>query len=146
MPKKQRLTRAGNRWTEAGFNGFLVNTLRRATYRWPPKTDVLQAANVARGLYRCAMCGKDVPVTVPVEKKVKGKKKIVRKRNIVVDHIIPVVDVDKGFVSWDDFIKRMFVEPDGLQVLCVDCHKKKTFEEELKGRVDGRRKRKQKVR
>jgi len=46
-----------------------------------------------------------------------------------VDHIEPVVDIKRGFVSWDEYIKRLLVEKKGLQVLCRDCHDKKTKEE-----------------
>jgi hypothetical protein len=48
-----------------------------------------------------------------------------------VDHISPVVDPKKGFVSWDVYITRMFCEIDGLQVMCKPCHKIKTAEEKL---------------
>jgi 5-methylcytosine-specific restriction endonuclease McrA len=52
-----------------------------------------------------------------------------RKKYISVDHIDPVIPVDKGFTSWDDFVERLFVSEDRLQVLCKTCHNKKTQEE-----------------
>jgi len=51
--------------------------------------------------------------------------------DVQVDHIEPVVDPKKGFISWDVFIERMFVEIEKLQVLCKPCHKIKTDEEKL---------------
>jgi 5-methylcytosine-specific restriction endonuclease McrA len=47
---------------------------------------------------------------------------------VVVDHIESVVPLT-GFVSWDDVIKRMYCSSEGLQVLCKECHKIKTKEE-----------------
>jgi len=47
---------------------------------------------------------------------------------LAVDHIDPVVPVT-GFTTWDEVIERMFVEKDGLQVLCKACHKAKCDEE-----------------
>jgi hypothetical protein len=43
-----------------------------------------------------------------------------------VDHIDPVVDPHTGFVDWNTYIERMFCELTGFQVLCFDCHSKKT--------------------
>jgi hypothetical protein len=117
-------TRAGNLWTEAKFMGFLKGAIRGATRRWPPKTQALKDAWVERGVYRCAGYKRmhhDVPVSVKV-----GTKRV---RNVAVDHINPVVCPVAGFTSWDELIDRMFVEADGFQVLCTECHKKKTGDE-----------------
>jgi len=51
--------------------------------------------------------------------------------DVQVDHIKPVVDPKKGFVSWDDFINRIFCEIENLQVLCKADHKIKTDQEKL---------------
>lgn len=48
---------------------------------------------------------------------------------VEVDHINPVVDVNTGFISWDDFIYKLFCSEDNLQVLCKSCHKKKSTKE-----------------
>lgn len=48
---------------------------------------------------------------------------------VVIDHIDPVVDTMKGFTTWDDYVERMFVEAEGLQALCKECHKTKTDNE-----------------
>ena len=71
-------------------------------------------ARTARNTYTCSLCSKSV-----------GNK------DIKIDHIHPVVDPTKGFVSWDSFIERLFVELDGYQAICVACHKEKTAEERL---------------
>jgi hypothetical protein len=38
------------------LKAFLVSQLRRASYKWPERTKVLQAARIERGLYKCATC------------------------------------------------------------------------------------------
>jgi len=55
----------------------------------------------------------------------KGK----RVNNVLVDHRDPVVDPVRGFTTWDELVDRLFVEADGLQVLCFECHANKTADE-----------------
>lgn len=64
--------------------------------------------------YRCAEC-----------------KQLFVAADVQVDHIEPVVDPKKGFVSWDSFINRIFCEIENLQVLCKADHKIKTSLEKL---------------
>ena len=70
-----------------------------------------------RGVYTCA--GYECP---PHEAAAK---------DVAVDHIHPVIDPETGFTSWDDTINRLFCEAEGLQVLCRDCHKRKTADERV---------------
>jgi 5-methylcytosine-specific restriction endonuclease McrA len=49
-------------------------------------------------------------------------------KDVQVNHILPVVPIE-GFTSWDDVIKRMFCEKNGLEVLCIPCHKQITKQE-----------------
>jgi 5-methylcytosine-specific restriction endonuclease McrA len=115
-------TRAGGTWTESKFRSFIRGNLRRTSQRWPPISNTLKSARVARGEYKCAGCGKVVPATIKDEK---GK----RIKNIVVDHIDPIIDPSIGWQGYESLIERMFVEEDKLQALCHDCHTKKTNEE-----------------
>lgn len=95
--------------------------------RWGPITRNLAKAKVERGVYHCAACGEDVPLTVRID----GK----RTKNVHVDHINPIVDPAVGFVDWNTLVKRMFVEDDELQVLCHDCHEKKTNKEKATAKL-----------
>ena len=81
----------------------------------------MKEANVSRGIYLCASCKEEVPLTVK-----DGRKRI---KNVFVDQIDPIVDPNVGFTTWDDCINRMFCESDNLQVLCKECHDVKSKEE-----------------
>lgn len=116
-------TRCNNQWTEAKYKSFIKGNLRSATRKWAPIQDCLREARVARGLYLCAGCKQEVPNTTKDAET--GK----RVKNVHVDHILPIIDPAVGWVSWDDTIERMFSERDNLQLLCHECHKKKTDEE-----------------
>ena len=116
--------RNGGEWTEARFKSFVTSALRAASRRWPPKYKALKEAFAGRKVnaktgklamhYTCAAC-----------------KKLFVATDVQVDHIKPVVDPKKGFVSWDSFIDRMFCEIENLQVMCKPCHKIKTDQEKL---------------
>lgn len=115
-------TRNGNTWTESQFNSFIKSMLRRGSTRWGPKYVCKKNARVpekypnskGRLVFHslCASCNQVFPET-----------------ECSVDHIDPVIDPSVGFQSWDEVIERIFCEVDGLQVLCKDCHDKKTKEE-----------------
>jgi hypothetical protein len=111
------------KWTQAEFNNFIKNNLRQATRKWAPIQNCKKRANVGRGQYRCDGCGGIVPPTIFDE--TKGK----RTANIFVDHILPIIDPAIGFVSWDITIDRMFCDSSNLQLLCKECHTKKSQEE-----------------
>lgn len=122
----------------APFQTWLVWQLRKISYRWPPRYGALKAAKVAPNTYTCAHCKKPY-------------KKQGRKRIISVDHIIPVKDPSKpGAFQTDllscacgvcDFLRKMFCDVLGLQVLCKECHDKKTSSE-TGVRKEARRKKK----
>jgi 5-methylcytosine-specific restriction endonuclease McrA len=96
---------------------FIIALLRRGTYKWPPRTEAMRNARVARGKYECAMCSC-----------------LFGPKEIKVDHVEPVVNVTKGFENWDTYISRMYPEdPNKFQILCISCHDSKTaVERELR--------------
>lgn len=116
--------RCNGQWTEARFNSFIASALRGATRRWAPRNQCIKNARVERGKYRCEGCNQIVPATLPPKK---GNKR--RIRNIVADHIAPIVDPSVGFTTWDSWIERAFCEAEGFQALCHECHTKKSNEE-----------------
>jgi 5-methylcytosine-specific restriction endonuclease McrA len=52
-------------------------------------------------------------------------------KNINVDHIIPAGSLNCAN-DLPEFVERLFVEIEGLQLLCSTCHDKKTKQEKLK--------------
>ena len=116
-------TRCGERWTEAAFNSFIKNNLRKASMRWAPISDCLKAARIRRGFYICNMCKEEVPASTKHPET--GK----RIKNAIVDHIEPIIDPVVGFTTWDECINRMFCEADNLQVVCHACHTTKSNKE-----------------
>ena len=124
--KKERPHNSGT-WTSARFRAFITSALRAASQKWGPKIEVKRGARVDRGKYQCAgyECEPHiVTATLPANKP--GGRRI---DNALVDHIDPVVDPATGFVNWDTYINRLFVEKEGLQLLCRDCHDRKTARE-----------------
>lgn len=102
-------------WTQARFNSFIKGGLRTLTKRWGPIHQTRKEAWVRRGVYKCAGW--------------KRRWHHVRwKDGVYVDHIEPVIG-SEGFKDWNTVIKRMFVEREALQVLCKDCHDRKTKDE-----------------
>lgn len=91
---------------------FTIASLRRASYRWPARSQAANAAKVSRGVYTCNMCKQET-----------------RNKDKIVDHIAPVVDPVKGFIGFDDYVDRLFCDADGFQVLCKTCHAIKTKQE-----------------
>lgn len=104
---------------------FLIPVLRRATYRWKDRNEAYVSARVDRGLYQCNSC-----------------KECFGPKDVVIDHIDPVVSIEDGFTDWTEYVKRMFPEKDGFQVLCKPCHEIKTLMEDNL-RTSARQKRKE---
>jgi hypothetical protein len=108
----------------SNLKSFIINALRRATYRWPPRSEALKTSRKERGLYQCKYC-----------------EEYFKNKEICLDHIQPVVDPKTGFTTWDDYIEKMFPEKEGFQVLCKRCHDVKTgLEDEMRKHYNKKRK------
>lgn len=84
---------------------YIKSSLRRVWGRSRQRQAALKNAKVSYGHYRCAEC-----------------KEIFRRKYINVDHIVAI----GKFVDFNIYIERLFVEPCGLRILCLQCHKAKT--------------------
>ena len=117
LAKKKRLYNNG-KWTEGRFSSFVTSILRGGSRRWEPKWTALNEAKTEKKInpktgrlaqhYRCAACSDEFTA-----------------KDVQVDHCVPI-GKDR---TWDEFIDLLFCEKDNLQVLCLECHKKKTLME-----------------
>lgn len=111
IPKKKKdyaaLEKDEEQFKKFQFN-FVMQSLRRATYRWAFGHMAMKKQWRDRGLYECQEC-----------KKCFGPKEVNK------DHIESVIPYT-GFKSWDETIARMFVKSDQYQILCLNCHDIKT--------------------
>ena len=107
--------RNGGQWTEARYNSFVKSALRSASQRWPPRYTIISEACVGQRInpksgrlakfYTCNACQDSFPL-----------------KDVQVNHKAPVVPVS-GFDSWNGVIERMYCEKEGLEVVCIPCHK-----------------------
>jgi 5-methylcytosine-specific restriction endonuclease McrA len=93
---------------------FVKHVLRSASLRWQPRNQALVNARVERGLYKCAICGENF-----------------KRKDVQIDHILPVIDIKEGFTTFDAYIERLLPEdPNAFQICCVTCHETKTMIED----------------
>ena len=107
MKKKRTLvprTRAGGKWTEARYWGFIRSALREANRRFPPRYAAKAAAKKSvkgqrhRFEFQCAEC-----------------KQWFKDKEVQVDHIVPAGTL-RSYADLPQFVENMFCEADGLQV------------------------------
>lgn len=101
--------------------------LRQVARYMPQKNIALELAKNhtikgVRGgsMYDCAICKKPFPL-----------------KDVQVDHIEPVVPIDREIKDWNEYIQRLFCGVENLQVLCKDHHKQKTLIENEARRANG---------
>lgn len=92
---------------------LIIQALRSLSIRWWARNEALKNSRVSRGNYQCAECGEEY-----------------KKKHVHLDHIEAVVDPAIGWVSYDEYIRRLFCKPEGFQVLCTSCHSVKSEQED----------------
>jgi len=112
-------------WTPARKKAFVVSALRAGSRKWPPRYETLNEAKTEKRInpksnrlaqfYRCASCQGEFPA-----------------KDVNADHIKPCVDPQVGWVDWNTFVENLFCDKDNLQILCSECHTKKSNEERKK--------------
>lgn len=98
----------------ARIKKFLIPILRKSWLRWPARQNVIKQARVERGSYQCNIC----------------KQVGFKRQDLHVDHISPVVNIEDGFKTLDEYATRLYVEEDQLQAVCKTCHEIKTRNED----------------
>jgi 5-methylcytosine-specific restriction endonuclease McrA len=115
-------TRNAGTLTESAFWSFIRSALRQKSRWWKPITQCkMNSRRAYKGPlkrqkfeYQCNICKNWFP-----------------EKNINVDHIIPAGSLNCAN-DLPAFVERLFVEVEGLQLLCSTCHDKKTKQEKLK--------------
>jgi len=98
------------------LKNYLIQHLRRIGYRNIHRAAAFAAAHKGRGEWECQLC-----------RQIFGSS-----RDLHGDHLLPVVDPNIGWTSWDEYINRLFLGE--IQAICKECHNKKS-----KGENDVRR-------
>jgi 5-methylcytosine-specific restriction endonuclease McrA len=118
---------------------FLTNHLRRVSIQWPAAAEAKRRARVGRRvnpqtgrLCWFAVC--------------EGCQSEFKESELVVDHVQPVVAVERDYsesaystAQLGELVERLLPSPDGLQLLCFECHSAKTEaenEDRIKTRKD----------
>lgn len=125
MPKRKQPVakpRNAGTMTESAFWSFIRSALRQKSRWWKPITQCkMKSRRAYKGPnkrqkfeYQCKNCSKWFP-----------------DKKINVDHIIPAGSLQCA-ADLPGFVERLFCEIDNLQVLCSDCHNKKTQHEKSK--------------
>jgi len=112
-------TRNNGTMTESAFWSFIRSGLRQKSRFWKPITQCkLNAKRAYKGPlkrqkfeYQCNSC-----------------KNWFQEKLINVDHIHPAGSLNCAN-DLPGFVERLFVEAEGLQVMCSNCHDKKTAKE-----------------
>jgi 5-methylcytosine-specific restriction endonuclease McrA len=112
-------TRNAGTMTESMFWSFIRSALRNKSRWWKPITQCkMQSRRAYKGPlkrqkfeYQCNECKNWFP-----------------EKNINVDHIIPAGSLNCAN-DLPGFVERLFIEVEGLQVLCSGCHNIKTQNE-----------------
>ena len=112
-----------DKWTTARFWQFIRSALRAAYNKWPPKYSVIK--NSKRPAEQEWYNEDGRKLNVKWEYQCNSCKEWWMQKQISVDHIEPVGTL-KDYDDLPDFVRRLFVDEQGLQILCSDCHNKKT--------------------
>lgn len=122
--------------TPAKINNLIKKYLRNASLKSPYRQLVLDKAKVDAATHQCSDCGCYVYSGVSDKnyKELVGKypKQRFKRGKIEVNHIEPVVEPNVGFVDWNTYVSRLFVDDDKMNALCKECHEKLTKEQNKK--------------
>jgi|AntAceMinimDraft_18_1070375.scaffolds.fasta_scaffold302449_1 5-methylcytosine-specific restriction endonuclease McrA len=105
-------TRNWWQWTEARYKSFIISALRGISRWWGPKNQCKKNARIWRWKYKCEICWKTFWT-----------------KEIVIDHILPIINPKIWFVDFNVWIEKCFIEVEWFQAICKECHIKKTNKE-----------------
>ncbi len=117
---------------------LIMGSIKRIWRRHPNRTEVLKRVEVRKSqvnkdgsiakreqvFYKCEACSQLA--------KTQGNDEYPQ---VDIDHIEPVIPIDRPLESWNEFIVRLFCSPDNLSALCRPCHLTKSKAENAKRRL-----------
>lgn len=101
---------------------YIKSALRRIWGWYPARKAAKLRAQASLGRWKCEKC--EAYPLGPKERQ--------------IDHVVEV-DAVGAWDGWDHFIARLFCPAEGLQVLCLVCHKEKTKRNSMVRRAARRR-------
>ena len=118
----------------------------RSIYRHDKQRNIAkQRCKVDIATYECEECAKYMYEGKPekrfLEITERHPDKVVVRGKPEIDHVNPVVNVKKGFGTWDDYINSLWVGADELKCICRECHAEKSAEEMAERKKHGSLKR-----
>lgn len=111
------------------------NALRRIHMHDKQRDKAKKRCKIDAALYKCEAesCkialyeGQSEKNYLALCEKYEGEYEVIRGK-IEADHVIEVIDVKKGFCDWNTYIERLWCSAEGYNMLCRECHEKKTKE------------------
>jgi 5-methylcytosine-specific restriction endonuclease McrA len=99
-------------YKEPDLKRWLVPKLRRISVQWPAREIAKKLSRIERGYHKCAMCGEKIHY-----------------KQIEMDHIVPVIKIDKTTksIDWNEYLERLFCKVSNFQAICRVCHEAKTL-------------------
>lgn len=113
-------------WTTARFWQFVRSQLRAGWNKWPPKYKVLNNSKRPAEYEWYNDAGRKL--NIKWEYQCNSCKEWWMGKQVSVDHIKPVGRL-RDYDDLPDFVSNLYVGEKELQVLCKECHDRKTKEE-----------------
>jgi predicted metal-binding protein len=124
--------------------GKIKKHLRRLSFQRKEYTQAKNRAKVDKAVFKCESCGQ----LMYDGKSQNSFDKLKEKYDSIIwetpdlDHNNAVVEPKRGFVTWDEYLDRLFCGPDDMTVMCKACHKGVSREEMNERKEAGSLKRK----
>lgn len=126
----------------------IKNNLRRIHQHCPYKAKAKKRCKKDVATFECENCGiliyegKSDKRYDELKENWKSVGKELIRGKLELDHQIPVVNVKKGFGSWDDYIHGLWVDDSMYDGLCRECHAEKSAKEAAERKEHGSLRRK----
>ena len=107
---------------------YLVAAARK-TWRWSPeRRQILAQARIAKGLYKCESCNREVAIVDYITNRKRKRRKI----DGAIDHKEPIGKGPREWAEYEAWYQKLFCPIENLQFLCTSCHLEKTNKEKAK--------------